>query len=83
MIISHKYKFIFIKTLKTAGTSLEVYLSSICGEKDIFTPIFPKIKEHQSRNFRPFFNPFREFKCFNYNPRKTIRTLKEFITLKT
>jgi hypothetical protein len=39
MIISHKYKYIFLKTSKTAGTSIEIALSKYCGEKDIITPI--------------------------------------------
>ena len=39
MIISHDYKFIFIKTNKTAGTSIEIALSKFCGSKDIITPI--------------------------------------------
>ena len=38
MIISHKHKFIFIKCRKTAGTSIELSLSKICGPKDIITP---------------------------------------------
>lgn len=38
MIVSHKYKFIFIKTAKTAGTSTEIALSRICGPDDIITP---------------------------------------------
>ncbi|MFT6153738.1 MAG: hypothetical protein ACJA1X_001083 [Bermanella sp.] len=41
MIISKRHKFIFIKTKKTAGTSLEIALSKICGPDDIITPISP------------------------------------------
>ena len=39
MIISHKYKFIFIKQEKTAGSSLEIALSKYCGLEDIVTTI--------------------------------------------
>ena len=38
MIISHRHKFIFIKTRKTAGTSLEFVLANICGPEDVITP---------------------------------------------
>ncbi len=39
MIISHEHKFIFIKTIKTAGTSIEIALSKYCGPRDVITPI--------------------------------------------
>ena len=38
MIISHKYKFIFIKTRKTAGTTIEYNISKYLGKNDIITP---------------------------------------------
>ena len=39
MIVSHARKFVFVKTRKTSGTSLEISLSHICGPDDIITPI--------------------------------------------
>lgn len=38
MILSHKHRFIFVKSKKTAGTSLEIALSRLCGPDDIITP---------------------------------------------
>jgi Sulfotransferase family len=38
MILSHQYKFIFLKTEKTAGTAIEAALSELCGPDDVITP---------------------------------------------
>lgn len=42
MILSHRHRFIFIKTEKTAGTSLEIALSRYLGPEDVVTPIMPE-----------------------------------------
>ena len=39
MIYSKKHNFLFLKGVKVAGTSVEIALSKICGNKDIITPI--------------------------------------------
>lgn len=39
MIISHLHKFIFVKTRKTGGTSMEIALSAHCGPMDVITRI--------------------------------------------
>lgn len=41
MIISHRLQFIFLKSRKTAGTSVEIALTSLCGDDDVITPISP------------------------------------------
>ena len=59
MIISHEHKFIFLKTRKTAGTSVEIALSRFCGEGDVITPISPadealrqRLSHRGPQNFR-------------------------------
>ena len=39
MILSHKYKFIFVKPAKVAGTSLELALRPLLGPDDVATPV--------------------------------------------
>ena len=39
MIISHSKKFIFLRTIKTASSSLEIFLSQFCDKDDILTKV--------------------------------------------
>ena len=70
MLLSHKYKFIFIKTKKTAGTSVEVELNKTMSEKDIVTPIKPSHPDHYPRNYINNENRF-----FNHMMMKDIKKI--------
>jgi hypothetical protein len=71
VIISHKYRFIFIKTRKTAGSSLEIALSQFLGEKDVITPCMPLEEEivRKQLGYRPAQNyqlPLRRWRPRHY-----------------
>jgi hypothetical protein len=53
MIVSHKHRFIFIKTHKTAGSSMEMALGPLCGAEDIVTPMESNAATNIPRNFHP------------------------------
>ena len=39
MIISHRHRFIFVRTEKTAGSSVEQALAEVCGPEDVITGV--------------------------------------------
>src|SRR5438105_3582433 len=77
MVISHEHRFIFVKTFKTAGTSIEVFLSSLCGPDDVLTPIHPTVDPHAPRNYLGWFNPLPEIAAAGgRNTRQSLGTLR-------
>lgn len=83
MIVSHKYKFIFIKCAKTAGTSLEMYLDPLCGDSDVLTPFWTPEEGHRPRNHKGVFNPWWEMRFRFKGSLKSVRegicsTLNDF-----
>lgn len=70
MIVSHKYKFIFIKTNKTAGSSIEIGLSAFCGKNDILSRCLPEEAELRKKlGYRTPQNnliPFKKYTLRNW-----------------
>jgi len=57
MIISHKYKFIYIRSQKTASTSLDVFFSAYCDDNDIVTVMPEQTPDwHNATRFGPLNN---------------------------
>lgn len=56
MLYSCKYNFVFIKTMKTAGTSIEVCLARLIEQDAVVTAIDPEVAGHSPRNEGRFFN---------------------------
>ncbi|HKK15546.1 MAG TPA: sulfotransferase family 2 domain-containing protein [Gammaproteobacteria bacterium] len=76
MIVCHKYRFIFLKTNKTAGTSIEIALSRFCGPDDIITPISPADEmTRQNLGYRGPQNYLAAW--YQYNPRDIFRFLRK------
>lgn len=61
-LISPKHNFIFVKTLKTGGTSFEVELARQLEPQAVVTPVIPPIEGHEARNWergwlrKPYYN---------------------------
>ena len=73
MIVSHKYKFVFIKTTKTAGTSIEIELAKLVGDGDIVTPIKPPVEGHCARNYRMRDRLLFTKEFYNHMPARLVR----------
>lgn len=67
MILSFAHRFLFIKTIKTAGSSVEVVLSQLCDENDVVTPLSPPEAGHRPRNFE-------QLGFYNHVPARQILT---------
>jgi len=50
MILSHKHKFIYVKTIKTASSSIEIALSRFLGDEDIITPARSDLQQQRPEN---------------------------------
>lgn len=71
-LVSFKYGLVFVKTAKTAGTSIETDLSQRLEDNAIVTPVIPPEPGHVARNYLgPDGTPaFR-----NHMPARQIRAL--------
>lgn len=79
MIVSHAHRFVFLKTRKTAGTSVEIALSTVCGPDDVITPVTEADErlraELGGRPPQHHESPPLPRKAFNHMPASMVRQL--------
>lgn len=80
VIVSHEHGFVFMKTRKTAGTSVEIALSRVCGPDDVITPVTDDDevlrRAHGGRGPQHFeAPPHLARKAFNHMPVSMVRTM--------
>ncbi len=79
VIASHSHRFIFLKTRKTAGTSVEIALSKVCGPDDVITEISPEDEALRraagGRGPQNFESPPLPRKAYNHMGAKATREL--------
>ena len=77
MIVSHQHRLIFLKTRKTAGTSVEIALSRVCGPDDTITPLTEEDEELRrsvgGRGPQHTASPPLPVKPFNHMPARGVR----------
>lgn len=73
MIISHKYKFIYIKNRKVAGTSFEVFMKQFLDKDDIITTI--EVRDDEDEEYNKTCNPcgFRQHIFASHLKEKAIK----------
>jgi len=77
MIVSYKWKFIYIRTHKTASKNMEAMLAAHCGEDDIVTPRGPITPDNPAQNFRGWFNPFADLLFEPVRAKTVLRRFRE------
>lgn len=79
VIVSHAHRFAFLKTRKTAGTSVEIALSTVCGPDDVITPVTDADErlraECGGRPPQNYESPPLPRKAFNHMPASMVRQL--------
>jgi len=80
VIVSHEHGFVFMKTRKTAGTSVEIALSRVCGPEDVITPVTEEDEALRraagGRGPQHYLEPPNlERKAFNHMPVSMVRTM--------
>lgn len=77
MIVSHAHRFVFLKTRKTAGTSIELALARVCGPDDTITPLNPDDEVQRAadgiRGPQHFEAPPLRRKAYNHMPARLAR----------
>lgn len=79
MIVSHAHRFIFLKSRKTAGTSVEIALSRVCGPDDTITPVLEADEATRAayggRGPQHFESPPLPRRAWNHMPASMVRQL--------
>ena len=79
MILSHAHRFVFLKTRKTAGTSVEIALSRVCGADDVITSVSEDDealrREHGGRPAQNHESPPLARRAYNHMPAQMVRRL--------
>ncbi len=79
MIISHQHRFVFLKTRKTAGTSVEIALSTVCGPDDVITTIVEEDEQLRraagGRGPQNHESPPLQRRAYNHMPAQMVRQI--------